>query len=198
MVTLDLTCSTTAEKQLSEYQHIIRERTKLTFERLSISDIIKTRPNTYILCLPPNHWWNKRKHPLQLFCQTTEKQLAPTNRQVCIHNDWWAGIIWNKDEECYYTNGLLKRLHNHDKTDSEDSEKEQDDKAKEPTVDQQIRQAPIDPALHTSPLIATNNLPPTNSTTMSTQTVTAATISTSAFGPAPMAQQRIANAMQRA
>ena len=46
------------------------------------------------------------------------------NRQVCIHNDWWTELIWNKDEEFYYTNRLLKRLHDHDKTDSEDTEEE--------------------------------------------------------------------------
>ena len=55
---------------------------------------------------------------------------------MCIHKDWWTEIIWNKDEECYYTNGLLKKLHDYDETDSE--EESQDSDTKEPTVDQQI------------------------------------------------------------
>ena len=65
-----------------------------------------------------------------------ERKLTPSNRQVCIHKDWWTKIIWNKDEECYYTNRLLKRLHDYDKTDSEGES--QDSDTEEPTVDQQI------------------------------------------------------------
>ena len=179
-----------AEDQLSEYWQIIRERMKPTFEKLSIAEVTETRLNAYILCLPPSHQQNKRKHPLQLLCQTTERQLALTNRQVCIHNDWWTKIIWNKDKECYYTNGLLKRLHNYNEAESEDSKEEQDDTMGEPTVNQQIRQAPINLTLQTSPLITTSNLPTASSTAMTTQTTTATTTttSTSAFGPVPTPQ----------
>ena len=57
-------------------------------------------------------------------------------------------IIWNKDEECYYTNGLLKQLHDHDKMDSKDSkEQETDEETTEQVVNLQIRQMPIDPEL---------------------------------------------------
>ena len=83
------------------------------------------------------HKRNKRKHPLQFLCQTRERKLTPTDRQVCIHKDWWTEIIWNKDEECYYANGILKKLHNYDETDSE--EESQNTDTEEPTVDQQIR-----------------------------------------------------------
>ena len=60
----------------------------------------------------------------------------PSDRQVCVHKDWWTEIIWNKDKECYYTNGLLKKLHDYNKTDSE--EESQDSDTEEPMVDQQI------------------------------------------------------------
>ena len=82
------------------------------------------------------HKRNKRKHPLQFLCQTRERKLTPSDRQVCIHKDWWTEIIWNKDEECYYTNRLLKKLHDYDETSSE--EESQDSDTEEPTVDQQI------------------------------------------------------------
>ena len=62
--------------------------------------------------------------------------MTPTDRQVCIHKDWWTEIIWNKDKECYYANGILKRLHDYDETDSE--EESQNDDTEEPTIDQQI------------------------------------------------------------
>ena len=141
------------------------------------------------------HWRNKRKHPLQFLCQTREKKLTPSDRQVCIHNNWWTEIIWNKDEECYYTNRLLKKLHNYDKTNSE--EESQDSKTEEPTIDQQIRQAPINPTLKNSPLVATMNLP---SDAMMTTTTTeeTTTMITSGFGTIPTQSQRIASAMQKA
>ena len=85
-----------------------------------------------------------------------EKKLTPFDRQVCIHKDWWTKIIWNKDKECYYTNGLLKKLHNYDETDSE--EESQDSDTEEPTVDQQIQQAPINPILKNSLLVSTMKL----------------------------------------
>ena len=129
----------TAEDTPVESQQILREWTKPTFEWLSITEITETRPNALVLCLPPTHWRNKRKHPLQFLCQTREKNLTPLDRQVCIHNDWWTEIIWNKDEGCYYTNRLLKRLHDYDETDSEESEGEQNQEGEEPMVDQQIR-----------------------------------------------------------
>ena len=96
--------------------------------------------------------------------------MTPTDRQVCIHKDWWTEIIWNKDEECYYANGILKRLHDYDETDSE--EESQDSDTEEPTIDQQIRQMPIDPTLKTSPLITTTKLPE-NTMTTTTQETTA-------------------------
>ena len=125
-----------AEDTSPEYQQILLEQTRPTFEKLSISDITETRPNPFILCIPPTHKRNKRKHPLQFLCQMRERKLMPSDRQVCIHKDWWTEIIWNKDEECYYTNGLLKKLHDYDETDSE--EESQDSNTEEPTVDQQI------------------------------------------------------------
>ena len=125
-----------AEDTPLEYQRILREQTRPTFEKLSISDITETRPNPFVLCIPPMHKRNKRKHPLQFLCQTRERKLTPSDRQVCIHKDWWTEIIWNKDKECYYTNGLLKKLHNYDETNSEEESQESD--AEEPTVDQQI------------------------------------------------------------
>ena len=125
-----------AEDTPSEYQWILLERTRPTFEKLLISDITETKSNPFILCIPPMHKRNKRKHPLQFLCQTRERKLTPSDQQVCIHKDWWTKIIWNKDKECYYTNRLLKRLHDYDKTDSE--EESQDSDTKEPTVDQQI------------------------------------------------------------
>ena len=107
---------------------------------------------------------------------------------------------WNKDKECYYTNGLLKRLHNYDKTNSEESKKAQNNEEVEgPTVNQQIRQTPIDPTLCTSPLLTTTNTLPDDTATMSTQTITATTtMSTSAFRQAPMPQQKIAATMSKA
>ena len=105
-------------------------------------------------------------------------------------------IIWNKDEECYYTNRILKRLHNYDETDSKESDQEQQGEGEEPTVDQQIRQTPIDPALHNSPVISTTNLPAM--TTTITETATTSTTTQSMFGPAPTAQQRITTVMQKA
>ena len=115
---------------------------------------------------------------------------------MCIHKDWWTKIIWNKDKECYYTNGLLKKLHNYDKTDSE--EESQDSNTKEPTVDQQIRQAPIDPTLKNSPLVPTANLPLNTMTTTTTEEATAATATMSTFDTTPTQSQRIASAMQQA
>ena len=179
----------------SEYQQILLERTRPTFEKLSISDITETRPNPFVLCIPPMHKRNKRKHPLQFLCQTRERKLTLTDRQVCIHKDWWTKIIWNKDEECYYTNGLLKKLHNYDETDSE--EESQDSNTEEPTVDQQIRQAPIDPTLKTSPLTLTMKLPENTMTTTTEQAAaTMATYETTT--PTQSQSQRIASAMQQA
>ena len=120
----------------------------------------------------------------------------PSDQQVCIHNDWWTEIIWNKDKECYYTNGLLKKLHDYNKTDSE--EESQDSKIEEPTVDQQIRQAPINPILKSSPLVATTNLPSSTMTTTTTEETTVATATMSAFDTTPTQSQRIASAMQQA
>ena len=114
-----------AEDKPVESQQILKEQMKPTFKRLSITKVTKTRPNTLVLCLPLTHQRNKRKHPLQFLCQTREKKLNPSDRQVCIHNNWWTEVNWNKDKECYYTNGILKRLHDYNKTDSEESEEEQ-------------------------------------------------------------------------
>ena len=184
-----------AEDTPSEYQQILRERTRPTFERLSISDITETRANPFVLCIPLTHKRNKRKHLLQFLCQTRERRLTPSNRQVCIHKDWWTEIIWNKDEECYYTNRLLKRLHDYDETDSE--EESQDSNTEEPTVDQQIQQTPIDPTLKMSPLITTAKLPENTMTTTTEQTT--ATMSTyDAAAPTQLQSQRIASAMQQA
>ena len=113
---------------------------------------------------------------------------------MCIHKDWWTEIIWNKDEECYYTNRLLKRLHNYNETDSE--EESQDSNTEEPTIDQQIRQAPIDPTLKTSPLITIVKLPESTMTTTTEQTtITMATYDATA--PSQSQSQRIASAMQQ-
>ena len=120
----------------------------------------------------------------------------PSGRQVCIHKDWWTEIIWNKDKECYYTNGLLKKLHDHDKTDSE--EESQDSNTEEPTVDQQIRQAPIDPILKNSLLVPMMNLPGNTMTTTTTEETTASTTTMSMFDATPTQSQRIASAMQQA
>ena len=163
-----------AEDTSVEYQRILRERTRPTFERLSITETTETRPNPFVLCIPPTHKRNKRKHPLQFLCQTRERKLTPSDRQVCIHKDWWTEIIWNKDEECYYTNGILKRLHDYDETDSE--EESQDSNTEEPTIDQQIRQAPIDPTLKTSLLTTTTKLPESTMTTTTEQTTATTTI----------------------
>ena len=187
-----------AEDQPTDSQQILREWTKPTFEWLSITEITETRPNTLVLCLPPMHQRNKRKHLLQFLCQTREKKLTPSDRQVCIHNNWWTEIIWNKDKECYYTNGILKRLHNYNETNSEESEEEQHQEGEEPTVDQQIRQMPIDPALQNSLVINTIKLPTTSPTTMTVTATETTTTTQFTFGPAPMAQQRIATAMQKA
>ena len=141
------------------------------------------------------HKRNKRRHPLQFLCQTRERKLTPTDRQVCIHKDWWTEIIWNKDEECYYTNRILKRLHNYDETDSE--EESQNTDTEEPTVDQQIRQMPIDPVLKTSPLTTTTKLPEgTMTTTTQETTATMATFDTTTSTQSQ--SQRIASAMQQA
>ena len=157
-------------------------------------DITETRANLFVLCIPPMHKRNKRKHLLQFLCQTKERKLTPSNRQVCIHKDWWTKIIWNKDEECYYTNRLLKRLHNYDETDSE--EESQDSDTEEPTVDQQIRQTLIDPTLKTSPLTTTMKLPENTMTTTTEQTTaTMATYDTAT--PTQSQSQRIASAMQQ-
>ena len=180
-----------AEDTPSEYQQILLERTRPTFEKLSISDITETKPNPFILCIPPMHKRNKRKHPLQFLCQTRERKLTPSDRQVCIHKDWWTKIIWNKDEECYYTNRLLKRLH---KTDSE--EESQDSDTAEPTVDQQIQQTPIDPTLKNSPLVLTMKLPE-NTMTMTT-TTEQATATMATYETTPTQSQKITAAMQQA
>ena len=140
------------------------------------------------------HKRNKRKHPLQFLCQTRERKLTPSDRQVCIHKDWWTEIIWNKDEECYYTNGLLKRLHNYDETDSE--EESQGSDTAEPTVDQQIQQMPIDPTLRNSPLVSTMKLSE-NTMTMTT-TTEQATATMAMYKTAPMQLQKITTAMQQA
>ena len=124
-----------------------------------------------------------------------ERKLTPSDRQVCIHKNWWTEIIWNKDEECYYTNGLLKKLHDYNETDSE--EESQDSDTEEPTVDQQIRQMPINPILRTSPLVTTARLPENTMTTTTEQT--AATMATyDATVPTQSQLQRIASAMQQA
>ena len=114
---------------------------------------------------------------------------------MCIHKDWWTEIIWNKDEECYYTNGILKRLHDYDKTDSE--EESQNSDTEEPTVDQQIRQTPIDPVLKTSPLITTTKLSEDTMTT-TTQEVTATMATFDTTAPTQSQSQKIASAMQQA
>ena len=183
-----------AEDTSSEYQWILLERTRPTFEKLSISDITKTRPNPFVLCIPPTHKRNKRKHPLQFLCQTRERKLTPSDRQVCIHKDWWTKIIWNKDEECYYTNRLLKKLHDYDETNSKEESQVSD--AEEPTVDQQIQQAPINPTLKTSPLTSTTKLPENAMTTTMEQTTT--TMATYETTPTLTQSQRIASAMQQA
>ena len=179
----------------SEYQQILLEWTRPTFEKLSISDITETRPNPFVLCIPPMHKRNKRKHLLQFLCQMRERKLTLSDRQVCIHNDWWTKIIWNKDEECYYTNGLLKKLHDYNKTDSE--EESQDSDTEEPTVDQQIWQALIDPTLKNSPLTLTAKLPESIMTTTTKETTTA-TATMSTYNSTPTQSQRIASAMQQA
>ena len=184
-----------AEDMSSEYQQILLERTRPTFEWLSITDITKTKPNAFVLCIPPMHWRNKRKHPLQFLCQMKERKLTPSDRQVCIHNNWWTKIIWNKDEECYYTNGLLKKLHDYDETNSK--EESQDSKTEEPTIDQQIRQTPINSTLKNSPLVATTNLLSDTMMTMMTTEETTVT-ATSGFGTIPTQSQRIASTMQKA
>ena len=124
-----------------------------------------------------------------------ERKLTPSDRQVCIHKDWWTEIIWNKDKDCYYTNGILKRLHNYDKTDSE--EESQNSDTEELTVDQQIRQAPIDPILKTSPLTMTTKLPESMMTTTTEQT-TATTAIYDTTVSTQSQSQRIASAMQQA
>ena len=192
-VTLDSTfLLTTAEDTATEYQQILRERTRPTFEKLSITEITETRPNSFVLCIPPTHKRNKRRHPLQFLCQTKEKKLTPTDRQVCIHKDWWTEIIWNKDEECYYANGILKKLHDYDETDS--GEESQDSDTEEPTVDQQIRQTPIDPVLKTSPVTPTTKLPERAMTTTTQET----TATMTAFDTPQTQSQKIASAMQQA
>ena len=141
------------------------------------------------------HKRNKRKHLLQFLCQTRERKLTPSDRQVCIHKDWWTKIICNKDEECYYTNRLLKKLHDYNETDSE--EESQDSDTEEPTMDQQIQQTPIDPTLKTSPLTTTVKLPEnTMTTTMEKATATMATYDTTTS--TQLQSQRIASAMQQA
>ena len=119
----------------------------------------------------------------------------PSDRQVCIHKDWWTKIIWNKDKECYYTNRLLKKLHDYDKMDSE--EESQDSEVKEPTVDQQIRQAPIDPVLKNSLLVTTMNLPLNTMVTTTTEEIATTTATMSAFNTTPTQSQRIASTMQQ-
>ena len=114
---------------------------------------------------------------------------------MCIHKDWWTEIIWNKDEECYYTNGILKRLHDYDETDSE--EESQDSNTEEPTVDQQIQQAPIDPTLKTSLLTTTTKLPESTMTTTTEQT-TASMVIHNTTASTQSQSQRIASAMQQA
>ena len=82
-----------------------------------------------------------------------------------------------------------------------ESEKESQDEPEileEATIDQEIRQMPIDPTVCTSPLITISNTLPSEQPIMSTQTVTATTTTTSAFGLTPTPQQRIASAMQKA
>ena len=111
---------------------------------------------------------------------------------MCIHKDWWTEIIWNKEEECYYTNRLLKKLHDYNETDSE--EESQDSDAEEPTVDQQIRQAPINPTLKTSPLTSTMKLPE-STMTMTTEQATA-TMAT--YETTPTQSQKITSALQQA
>ena len=111
---------------------------------------------------------------------------------MCIHKDWWTEIIWNKDEECYYANGILKRLHDYDETDSE--EESQNSDTEEPTVDQQIQQTPIDPVLRTSLLTSTTRLPEGVMTTTTQETT--ATMAT--FDTTTQTQsQKIASAMQQ-
>ena len=124
-----------------------------------------------------------------------ERKLMLSDRQVCIHKDWWTKIIWNKDKECYYTNVLLKRLHNYDETDSK--EESQDSDTEEPTVDQQIQQALIDPTLKNSPLTSTVKLPESTMTTTTEETTTA-TATMSTYDTTPTQSQRIASAMQQA
>ena len=172
-----------AEDTPSEYQQILLEQSRPTFERLSITDITETKPNAFVLCIPPAHWRNKRKHPLQFLCQTREKKLTSTDRQVCIHNNWWTKIIWNKDKECYYINRLLKKLHDYNETDSK--EESQDSEIDEPTIDQQIRQTLINPTLRNSPLVMTTNLPTDVMTTTTTEETTTTTTTTSGFGTIP-------------
>ena len=187
-----------AEDNQSKYQQIISKQTRATFEKLTVLQVIGTRPNAYVLCIPLGHKQNKRKHPLQLLCQTPEKQPTPMSKQVCIHNNWWTEIIWNKDKECYYTNGLLKQLHDHNDTDSKEESQDEPEILEEATVNQEIRQMPIDPIVCTSPLIATSSMLPTEQPIMSTQTIApTTTTTTSAFGMAPTPQQRITSAMQK-
>ena len=118
----------------------------------------------------------------------------PSDRQVCIHNTWWTEIIWNKDEECYYTNGLLKKLHDYNESDSD--EESQESKAEEPTVNQQIRQVLIHPTLKNSPLVATTSLPLNTMTTTTTEEAIVATMSQP--GDTLTQSQRLATTMQRA
>ena len=119
----------------------------------------------------------------------------PSDRQVCIHKDWWTKIIWNKDKECYYTNRLLKKLHNYNEVNSK--EESQDSNTEEPTVDQQIQQTLIDPILKNSPLVPTMKLPGKTMTT-TTEETTMVTATMSTFDTAPTQSQRIASAMQQA
>ena len=118
----------------------------------------------------------------------------PSDRQVCIHNSWWTKIIWNKGEECYYTNRLLKKLHNYNESDSD--EESQESKTEEPTVNQQIRQMLIHPTLKNSPLVMTTSLSPNTMTTTTTEEAIIATMSQP--GDTSTQSQRLAAAMQRA
>ena len=74
-------------------------------------------------CICPVHPSNapeeQEETPTPISVSNKRKE-ANTIQQTSVHPHWWTEIIWNKDEECYYTNGLLKKLHDYNKTDSKE------------------------------------------------------------------------------
>ena len=157
----------------------------------------------------PNHQvqYISRDHPANLTDQgaliiVKPSGKAPTHpKLVCIYKDKWTEVQWNTKTKTYTVGARVPQLDEYDtegsdiqvlaneeleKTSEEGSasEAESEEELKEPgaSINQQIRLAPIDQTLRTSPIEPKNDLPLPKAT-MTTQTTTSISMAITSSQP---------------